>query len=98
MTSICFRVTGRVQGVGYRAWTVRTALKLGLRGWVRNVQDGAVEGVALGSAVAVDALLEAMKHGSMHAVVAKVTSKQVNAEIVDGFAARPTVADTLFAT
>lgn len=36
-------VTGRVQGVAYRAWTVGTAADLGLAGWVRNRRDGSVE-------------------------------------------------------
>ena len=36
-------IRGRVQGVGFRAWTEYTALELGLQGWVRNRRDGAVE-------------------------------------------------------
>lgn len=39
-----FRVTGLVQGVGFRVAAQRKALFLGLRGWVRNREDGAVEG------------------------------------------------------
>lgn len=38
-----FRVTGRVQGVGFRWWTTRQAKELGLRGTVRNCEDGSVE-------------------------------------------------------
>ena len=38
-----FYVFGRVQGVGYRAWTVRTAQQYGLYGWVRNRRNGCVE-------------------------------------------------------
>ena len=41
-------IRGRVQGVGYRAWTEYTALDHGLEGWVRNRRDGAVEAVFAG--------------------------------------------------
>jgi acylphosphatase len=69
---MCFRVTGRVQGVSYRAWTVHTARALGLRGWVRNVDDGAVEGRADGDPAALAALRQALHHGPPHARVARV--------------------------
>ena len=41
--AIIAKVTGRVQGVGYRYTAVRVANELGLAGWVRNVPDGSVE-------------------------------------------------------
>lgn len=41
-------IRGRVQGVGYRAWTEITALERGLEGWVRNCRDGSVEAVFSG--------------------------------------------------
>jgi acylphosphatase len=47
-SSYRFVVTGRVQGVGFRAATRRKAQALGLTGWVRNRNDGAVEGMASG--------------------------------------------------
>ena len=63
MAAIAFQVTGRVQGVGYRAWTCRTAARLGLTGWVRNVEDGTVEGFAEGDDRALGALAEALAQG-----------------------------------
>jgi acylphosphatase len=46
-------VTGRVQGIGYRAWTGDQAILLGLQGWVRNRRDGSVEAVFAGPQEAV---------------------------------------------
>ena len=46
--SVRVRITGIVQGVGYRDWTVRVAVVLGLSGWVRNRSDGSVEAVFKG--------------------------------------------------
>ena len=42
------RISGRVQGVGFRYAALTEARRLGLRGWVRNIQDGAVELLAEG--------------------------------------------------
>lgn len=56
-------VRGRVQGVGYRAWTQRQAAALGLRGWVRNRNDGTVEAVFAGDPDAVAAIAEALLRG-----------------------------------
>lgn len=56
-------ITGRVQGVWYRGWTVETATGLGLSGWVRNRADGSVEAVFAGPAAAVDRMLAACRQG-----------------------------------
>ena len=56
-------IRGRVQGVGYRAWTEYTALRRGVEGWVRNRTDGAVEAVFVGPADSVAAMVEACRRG-----------------------------------
>ena len=57
------RVTGRVQGVAYRAWTRAVASAQGIRGWVRNRDDGSVEALLAGPEEAVKAMLTAMGEG-----------------------------------
>lgn len=57
------RVTGRVQGVWFRAWTKGEAEKRGLSGWVRNEPDGSVTVFAAGKAEAVEDLLVALWQG-----------------------------------
>ena len=56
-------IRGRVQGVGFRAWTEVTALEHGLEGWVRNRRDGAVEALFAGPQEFVLAMVEACRHG-----------------------------------
>ncbi len=65
-------VSGRVQGVGFRAFTQRSALELGVTGWVRNLADGRVEAVAEGSVEAINKFLEAVNRGPQAARVDKV--------------------------
>lgn len=62
-------VTGRVQGVGYRAWLAREAQRHGLVGWVRNEPDGSVSALIEGEDAVVDVMLEAMKSGPIAARV-----------------------------
>lgn len=65
-------VSGRVQGVGFREFTCRTAYRLGVGGWVRNLADGRVEVVADGERPALDALVTAVSGGPPGAVVRDV--------------------------
>jgi acylphosphatase len=64
-----YRVVGRVQGVGFRWWTQRTACALGLGGWVRNEPDGSVVVHAVGTPGAIRRLEEALLKGPMGARV-----------------------------
>jgi acylphosphatase len=59
-----YLVKGRVQGVGFRWFVHREAAELGLRGWVRNTEDGHVEVVAAGDAEDLAALHKALRKGS----------------------------------
>ena len=63
------RVTGRVQGVGYRESCVRVARALGVCGWVRNRDDGSVEALAQGPADALGKLRAWMLAGPAFARV-----------------------------
>lgn len=88
--TIRFRVTGRVQGVSYRAWTCRKASELGVVGWVRNLTDGSVEGRATGPAPALNALVQALHRGPAHARVDTVTVDPAPDEPFPDFSPRPT--------
>ncbi|MFZ2067893.1 MAG: acylphosphatase [Xanthobacteraceae bacterium] len=56
-------IRGRVQGVGFRAWTEGIAAERELEGWVRNRRDGSVEAVFGGTQTAVLAMLELCRQG-----------------------------------
>ena len=62
-------VSGRVQGVSFRAYTQQSARALGLKGYARNLADGDVEIVAEGDEEALQKLLEWARHGPTGAVV-----------------------------
>lgn len=63
MTAARFHVSGHVQGVFFRASTREQALRLGLRGYARNLPDGRVEVLAVGEADAIDALARWLHEG-----------------------------------
>lgn len=67
-----FRVSGRVQGVFFRKSTQAQAEVLGLRGWVRNAEDGGVEGLASGSAEALASFHAWLHRGPPAAAVTAV--------------------------
>ena len=72
-------VTGLVQGVGYRAFTVRAATKRGLVGGVRNLDDGRVELEVEGPEAGILALIEELKVGPPVSRVKSVQAEWGNA-------------------
>jgi len=70
--SVHARISGRVQGVSFRAWTQTEASVRGLRGWVRNEPDGTVAAVIAGPAEAVDDMARSLERGPPAAVVRAV--------------------------
>lgn len=64
-------VSGKVQGVFFRARTMERAVRLGVTGWVRNLPDERVEAVFEGEEEPVKALVEFCKKGPRNAVIAK---------------------------
>lgn len=89
--AVRLEIEGRVQGVGYRWWTVRQARALGLAGWVRNRGDGSVEALALGEAAAIEALIAACAEGPSAAAVRCVRRLAAEDDGSEGFEERPTL-------
>ena len=85
------RITGRVQGVWYRGWTVQEACKRGLSGWIRNRRDGTVEAVFAGDAVGVSEMCELCHTGPPMAAVVSVEIEPTATPDSSLFEARPTV-------
>lgn len=71
-------IRGRVQGVGYRAWVVDQAQRLGVSGWVRNRRDGTVEALLAGDTACVEELVRACRRGPRLAHV-----DQIDEELAD---------------
>ena len=65
-------ITGRVHGVGYRAWMVHKATELGVSGWVRNRSDGAVEALIAGDVASVEELSRLCRRGPRMAEVSSI--------------------------
>jgi acylphosphatase len=72
MKRIRVLISGRVQGVFFRAYTKEEAERLGLKGWVRNLPDGRVEALFEGEEKAVAEMLKWCHRGSPASVVTKV--------------------------
>lgn len=81
-------ISGRVQGVSFRAHTRHQALQFGLRGWVRNVPSGQVEVLACGPTVEVEKLIAWLWQGPAEARVADVRCEAISTPAPAGFVIR----------
>lgn len=88
MAQARFLVSGRVQGVGFRAATRSEALRLGLTGQARNLRDGNVEVIACGDEPAIDTLATWLHRGPPGARVDGVTREPWDGEPMKGFLTR----------
>ena len=87
------RISGRVQGVGYRWSMAQQAQALGITGWVRNRRDGSVEALVCGAADALQSLIDWAQRGPAMARVESVEVREAlgAAEVLSGFEQRETV-------
>jgi len=90
-TSLHIVISGRVQGVGYRAWLRDRALQSGLCGWVRNRCDGDVEAVLSGPKDRVDTVIRACRVGPDWASVEHVRIVSDTAPVEPEFSVKPTL-------
>lgn len=92
MVSLRLRITGRVQGVGFRYAMQSEAARRGLSGWVRNRRDGSVEALVQGEAGAVEALVDWARRGPPGARIDALRSEAAEGEPASaGFELKPTV-------
>jgi acylphosphatase len=90
MLTVHIFISGRVQGVGYRAWVAEEARARGLDGWVRNLRDGRVEAVFCGERGNVSGMVDACRDGPPMAGVSSVTNQAWSGRQPQGFSVLPT--------
>lgn len=78
-------VTGRVQGVGFRNFVQREARKLGVQGYAKNLGDGRVEVLAVGTVEGVEELMGVVARGPRWAEVRQVKVKEAPMVNYEGF-------------
>jgi acylphosphatase len=74
LAAVCVAISGRVQGVNFRAYTHRHAERLGLVGYVRNLPDRSVEVYAEGSKEKLESLLESLRKGPPASRIVSMTT------------------------
>lgn len=76
MREVYLKISGRVQGVGFRRWSERTANEIGgISGWVRNAEDGSVEILMRGEEKNIEEMIEKCRKGPLFARVDDVCFK-----------------------
>lgn len=85
MSSARFLVSGKVQGVFFRASTRNEAIRLGLHGHARNLADGRVEVIASGSDEALRELEQWLQHGPPAARIEEVSCSSYEGSVQHGF-------------
>lgn len=85
MIAVHVRVSGKVQGVDYRAFTRDKAKELGIKGWVRNIPGGGVEAVLEGERKTVGKLLRLMKSGPAGSMVLGMEFSELESKDYEDF-------------
>lgn len=82
MKRIKYNILGLVQGVGFRYFTYRNAIQLGIKGYVKNCYDGSVEGIAESDNLSIDRFINLLKQGPSRSRVEKV---HISSEEIDTY-------------
>jgi len=88
MDSVHVLISGEVQAVGFRSYVKRTAEQLGLKGWVKNLQDGRVEAVFEGKKQDIEQILDSCRKGLEFSRVDKVDIEWIKPEGLKNFEVR----------
>lgn len=88
LQTLNIKISGKVQGVFYRQSTKEKAIKLGIRGFVLNTEDGCVEIVATGTKEQLDQLTNWCRQGPSQAIVSDVISNEMPLQMFDNFLIR----------
>lgn len=81
-------ISGRVQGVWFRASACKEAQQLGLTGWARNLPDGRVEVMAFGESAQLEKLYKWLQRGPLLAKVTDITREDLAWQVYEGFKAQ----------
>ncbi|GAC1422026.1 MAG: acylphosphatase [Flavisolibacter sp.] len=85
MPSMQIIISGRVQGVFYRATALKQAKRIGLRGWIRNNEGGDVEAVATGSEAQLNEFIQWCWLGPAGAKVTRIDTRLIEFKFFENF-------------